>query len=252
MGKDILQDIGSWKVKLPLPRHYEDVRNEETGEWEDVCHDYGYEFTVSEVLNDIMTMPMYDIWLDSMLRYNIGTRNALRAFGVRKVINRLLKIAPDNKTVVDAIKNYPKNYKYDRIGNLDIQVYSSTEDVVLFGQTLHGISDIHARVERALSPIEVIYGGKPEKIRRQKRDGIHVGVTWEYYPKFDVYDSDDDGSYDNFIIRDHHIADIELKQLGKYPGSMKVDEHMPEELLPMIYHDHNSRFMLVATHREEI
>lgn len=177
MGKDILQDIGSWKVKLPLPKRYEDVHNKETGKWEVVCHDYGYEFTVSEVINDIMTIPMYDIWLDCMLRYNIITRNALREFGVRKVTNRLLKIAPDNETVVNAIKKFPHSYKYDRIGSLDIQVYSSEEDVVFFGQTLHGIKDIHARVERALSPIKVICDGKPEKIRRQRRDGIHVGVT---------------------------------------------------------------------------
>ncbi len=90
----------------------------------------------------------------------------------------------------------------------------------------------------------------PRKEYKWNASGLHVGELWESYPTFDSYDASDDRSYDNIIIRKRPISARDLKLLSEVKREMnacRVHENIPEELLPIIYHDGDNGYILVAS-----
>ena len=83
--------------------------------------------------------------------------------------------------------------------------------------------------------------------------GLHVGELWESYPTFDSYDVSDGRSYDNIIIREQPICVKDLKLLSEVKRDMnacRVHENIPEEMLPVVYHDGDNRYILVASRKK--
>jgi len=90
----------------------------------------------------------------------------------------------------------------------------------------------------------------PRKNFTPNTHGLHVGELWESYPTFDSYDASDGRSYDNFIIRKHPITVADLRQLSEVKRSMnacRVNEFISPDLLPVVYHDGDHPYILVAT-----
>ena len=76
----------------------------------------------------------------------------------------------------------------------------------------------------------------------------------ESYPTFDSYDASDDRSYDNFIIRKHPITVADLRQLSEVKRGMNacwVHEFISPDLLPVVYHDGEHPYILVASSKQE-
>lgn len=63
----------------------------------------------------------------------------------------------------------------------------------------------------------------------------------------------DDRTYQNYIIRDHPIGNVEMIRFHDLPSgsnAIRVYEHIPTSMLPMVYYSGDGNYMLVATKKE--
>ena len=242
--------MSNWKVKLQTPLTSKLKEDGDTGVLRTVyCHTQ-YEFTLAEALEYICKDEHGYSRFDDMMLHNIVLRDAMRSFGVKKVIDQIKEFAPVNKKLEEQFEYFQNKYPDDYIGNLDIQVYSVIEDFQIFGQTLHGLDDI-------LAYNEISIGAKQSSAsyeRPEKRGELHVGQLWERYPCFDLSDyASENRFYQNYIIRKDSITENELLQLRELPSfgdSKKINERISLDMLPMVYYVGTGGFMLVATCRE--
>lgn len=78
---------------------------------------------------------------------------------------------------------------------------------------------------------------------------IHVGEVWDSYPVFDSGNLGDDRTYQNYIVRDRPISDMEMSDLANVHSRYdfcKLHETTPENLLPMVYYRGDGGFLLLA------
>ena len=213
-------------------------------------HHTQYKFTLAEALEYIRNDKLNYARFDDMMLHNVVLRDAMRNFGVKKVINQIKEFAPASEKLEELFERFQNKYSDDCIGNLDIQVYSVTENFQIFGETLHGLDDILAYMEISIGINQTSASiEKPEK-----RGELHVGQLWERYPCFDLSDyATERRFYQNYIIRKEPIRKTEILQLKELPSfgnSKRINERIPFDMLPMVYYVGEGGFMLVATCRE--
>ena len=224
--------------------------DEATGEHVMTYHHKQYEFTLAEALQYLCSGWYNYSRFEDMMLYNICLRNALRAFGTQKVIDHLREFAPADERLDAYFNDFVNSVPDGSIGDLDIQMYSTSEDVTILGQTFHGLDDIIAHREMALSSGS---SSTPYSMKTHGSGGLHVGEVWESYPCFDSYDfANENRTYQNYIVRDHPITSDDLlqtKRLKNIGNCQFISEHMPLDMLPMVYYVGDGGFMLVATRR---
>lgn len=215
-------------------------------------HHTQYEFTITEALQQICSEEYNSYKFDDMMLHNIILRDALRSFGVMKVVEHIRKFAPNNKELQERFDFFIEKHPDGSIGDLDIQVYSITEDVDILGHTFHGLEDIMAYREMSLCE-KYMPKERARSMIPKKRGNIHVGEVWESYPCFDSSDyATETWSYQNYLIRTRHITNDDMQKTKNLPtvGCLeKINEQMPLEALPLVYYSGDGGFMLVATRR---
>ena len=238
-----MEMMQNWKVKLQTPLTSKLKEDGNTGVLREVYSHTQYEFTLAEALEYICNDKLNYARFDDMMLHNVVLRDAIRSFGVKKVINQIREFAPASEKLEELFERFQNKYSDDCIGNLDIQVYSVTENFQIFGETLHGLDDILAYMEISIGINQTSASiEKPEK-----RGELHVGQLWERYPCFDLSDyATERRFYQNYIIRKEPIRETEILQLKKF----RISERIPLDMLPMVYYVGDGGFMLVATCRE--
>ena len=247
-----MRQISEWKIKLRTPLDSELRKNEETGEDYLVYHHTQYEFTIEEALRYICSNEFYSYMFEDMMLHNVVLRDAMRNFGVRKVVDNIREFAPDSKALRERMDSFIEDHPEGSIGNFNIQLYSTEEDVEILGHVFHGLDDIIAYKEIALyercMSKKHAYGVVPVK-----RGDIHVGEVWQNYPCFDSSDyATETRSYQNYVIRKTHITSAEMQRVRDLPAEYsfnKITEEMPTDVLPLVYYSGDGGFMLVATRR---
>ena len=81
-------------------------------------------------------------------------------------------------------------------------------------------------------------------------DGLHFGLLFQNYPKFDSYDEIDDLTYDNYIIRRTNITEHDMRKLAKIPSldnAKKMHEMIPADMLPILYYGGSEDYILLAS-----
>ena len=248
-----MEQMSNWKIKLQTPLDSELRMNEETGVCYMVYHHTQYEFTIAEALQKIGSMGHSFYKFDDMMLHNVNLRDAMQNFGVRKVIEQIREFAPDNKELQERFDFFVKEHPDGSIGNLNIQVYSITEDVEILGHTFHGLEDIMAYREMSLCE-KYTSNDRAKSVMPKKRGKIHVGEVWQSYPCFDSSDyATETRSYQNYLIRKKLICDDDMQKIKNLPtgGCLeKINEQMPLDVLPLVYYSGDGGFMLVATRRD--
>ncbi len=250
---DTMPQISTWRVKLQTPLDSELRKDEDTGDDYLVYRHTPYEFTVAEALQLMCRGKISFDKFEDMMIYNVNLRDAMCSFGVRAVVKHIREFAPNNKELHRCLDSFMGRHPDGSIGDLDIQVYSTKEDVEILGHVFHGLEDIMAYNEISLCER---YMSKERPIRRspKKRGDVHVGKLWESYPCFDSSDyAYETRTYQNYLIRNRPITDADMQKIKNLPaiGNFeKINEQMPLDVLPMVYYSGDGGFMLVATRRK--
>lgn len=191
------------------------------------------------------------LYICDIVEYNVKYRDCLRKDGIEGLIDRLCSEAPSFKNETDAIKCLRKWYsELGRLADYDIQCYGIKETFEVLGRKIQGLQEMRRRVE--------MYAGEnwgelniftPDK-KTDSSDGLHIGMMFMDYPKFDSSDACDDRSYDNYIIRKRKITNTDMNRLFKVPScsnAMRIHETIPTELLPVLYYGGSEDYMLLAS-----
>ena len=197
------------------------------------------------------------LFLDHIVQYNIRYRDSLRAGGIDNVIDKLIEECPSlisEEKEFSELRRWWKERMSEHIADYDIQCYPIDFKYNLCGYLFDGLGDVEKQIELSASDKyrwdeSRVYSRKDYMMNSQ---GLHVGELWESYPTFDSYDASDDRSFDNLIIREHPITSSDLKQLSEIKRGMnacRVHEDIPENRLPIIYHDGDSEYILVAANK---
>lgn len=194
--------------------------------------------------------------LDDIVQYNVRYRDYLHEHGNEALVELMLSEAPtlkDSPDDVEYLRCWLKD-KLKAVATYDIQCYNINDTFSVFGKEIHGLEQLRKSAEVSLYESS----SKPNVSRSSKSsdtiEGLYVGEMYMSYPKFDSYDWGDDRTYQNYIIRNRPISDGEMLKLHSLPSGMnyiRVHEHIPESMLPMVYYSGDGNYMLVATKKEE-
>lgn len=246
--------MSNWIVKLQTPLDSALKMNEETGDYYLVYHHTQYEFTIAEVLQQICNEEYNSYKYDDMMLHNVIIRDAMRSFGVRKVVEHIREFAPNNKELQERFDFFIDRHPDGSIGNLDIQVFSIIEDVDILGHTFHGLEDIIAYREMSLCE-EYMSKDPARSVTPKKHGSLHVGEVWQSYPCFDSSDyATETRSYQNYLIRNKPVTNSDMQKIKNLPtvGCLeKINEKMPIDALPLVYYYGDGGFMLVAPPRKQ-
>ena len=195
--------------------------------------------------------------LNEIVQYNIRFRDCLRAKGIEHVIVMLIEECPSlisEEKEFNELRRWWYERMHNHIADYDIQCYPIDHKLTLCGCEFEGLRDIECQVELSANDRldwneELVY---PRKEFKANPHGLHVGKLWQCYPVFDIYDSYDNRTYDNFIIRKHPISAEDLRLLnhvGYGLNACRIHEHIPADLLPVVYYEGTPQYILVATEK---
>ena len=214
-----------------------------------------------ECLEDVIKAFKEEAWkklstyICDIVEYNIQYRDCLRENGIDGLIELLCAETPSFRDEEGAIKELHGWYsKLGGIADYDIQCYGLDDEFNVLGHTFQGLKEMRHRVEmfcfegytgfKTFTPDETV----------SSPDGLHVGMMFESYPKFDSYDAGDDRSYDNYIIRKKEISTSDMENLSQIPSlynDKRIHEHIPADMLPILYYGGSEDYILLATAKEQ-
>lgn len=205
-----------------------------------------YEFTLKEALEFMQNEPYY---FKDVVLYNVCLRDQLRQFGAQALVDELCRIVEPNADLKRSMTYFVDSWQGKQIADFDIQLVSIYEDLDFGFTTVRGLQELKTLVEKS------IYRNGDRFSEKETSQGqIHAGEVWDSYPVFDSGDLGDDRTYQNYIIRDRPIADLEMRVLAGVPSrydSCKLHETTPEDLLPMVYYRGDGGFLLLAKKKSQ-
>lgn len=200
-----------------------------------------YEFTLKEALEFMQQEPYY---FNDVVLYNVCLRDQLRKLGAQALVDELCKMVEPNATLKRSMTYFVDSWKDNPIADFDIQIVSIYEDLDFGFTTVSGLQELKTLVEKS------IYRNGDRFSEKETSQGlIHAGEFWDSYPVFDSGDLGDDRTYQNYIIRDIPITDLEIRALAGVHSrydSCKLHETTPEDLFPMVYYRGDGGFLLLA------
>ena len=190
--------------------------------------------------------------LGDILQYNVRYRKYCREHGIDETVELMLREAPALRTHEKAVMEiYERFERMGEIADYDIQCYDITKPIQVLGKELPFSTIGGKNVEWFLSESRL---DEPDPWRNEhaieNEFGLHLGQVYENYPRFDSSDWSDDRSYQNYIIRTAPIRKKEMLELLKVEtlgNSLRVHEHLPQHLLPVLYYEGDGRYALLAT-----
>ncbi len=220
-----------------------------------------YEGGEYECLEDVIRAFKENRWRNlstyicDIVEYNILYRDCLRENGIDRLIEQLCAEAPLFINEENAIKELHRWYsKLGRIAGYDIQCYGIEDKFEVLGQTFQCLHEIRSRVEMfGRGGHHELHTFSYEK-NADSPDGLHFGLLFQNYPKFDSFDESDDRTYDNYIIRRSDITEPDMRKLAKIPSlnnAKRIHEVIPADMLPILYYGGSEDYMLLATAKEQ-
>lgn len=185
--------------------------------------------------------------LEDIVLYNIPLRDRLREVGISALAEELKQLRPADAVLAEYVDYFVDRHKDIKLADFDIQMYAATEDFTIGNYTFHGLDDLKSKV--CLSAPSFI-----DKIRlfddKESSHAPFVGELYERYPCFDFEDyANENRFFRNFIIRDTTITRDDLQKLNALSGRdncRKLTEQTPSNMLPMVYYDGESGYILVG------
>lgn len=186
------------------------------------------------------------IW--DIVHYNVCYRDLFRTGGIEAVITKMCEEAPAFEKEKQTIAQLRESSdKWEPFGDYDIQALSTEDTFEVMGVKFNGLNDVWDAVCQYLSSRNYYYtneDGKP-------RQGIHVLCNYEKYPKFDIYDMNDNRAYKNFFFKDCGFSAIEMKRIMNiYSRHNYFKAHENLKTVgdwPILYHNGDSASMLLVT-----
>ena len=194
------------------------------------------------------------VYIEEIVFYNVRFRDCLREKGVEGVIKMLIEEAPiialDFKGINHLKKVWHERLK-EYIADYDIQCLSKNGQICIEGYRFDGLEDIEAQAEMSGNPRHTFSKWYARKEYKHNPIGLHIGNIWESYPVFDSYDSADDRSYNNYMISHQPFSEDLMeqycKQIKVHSNACMVHEDIPPSLLPIIYYNGDSDWVLLAS-----
>lgn len=233
-------------VTLPT-RMIQSVEPTPTGDFVQVRKFNRYRFTLEDATDYIINNKAF-FMLIKMIEYNVPLRDRIREIGVVSFVQEMKSILSENDTLNIYLDDFCNRWSNHPISDFDIQIYSIFDSVSILGHVFMGLQEIASSTEALLGShsCQVSFLDKHDL-------KVHVGELYEKYPCFDSEDYvNENRYYENYLIRDHIIQEADLLNCrdAKCSGNAcRVNEMLPKELLPMVYYDGDSGFMLIATRK---
>ena len=216
----------------------------------------GCEFnSLAEAVNYVQKMcgGLY-VYIEEIVLYNIRFRDCLREKGLEGVIKMLINEAPTIAHDTKAL-NYLREKWTDRmkehIADYDIQCLPKDRLILINDYLFNGLDEIDAHSEMSGNPTHRFCKWYSREGYIHNPAGLHVGNIWESYPKFDSFDDCDNRRFNNYVISKDPLTEEKMDEycnrIGTSGNACMVHEHIPEELLPVLYWDGDSDNVLLAT-----
>ncbi len=195
-----------------------------------------------------------DYNLTNIVFNNKRYRDCLRQSGMDALIARLKAEAPmleQEETALAYLRNVWEKEMMRMMGDYDIQCLPTDATFRVGDSLFYGLADVERNVEAMMNIRDTWSGYSRRTLSRPRPNGLHVGNLWQSYPTFDSCDSGDGRSYNNYVFSDRPISKDFLWLYTRYVNSNNcacmVHEFIPTALLPILYWDGNSSYMLLAT-----
>lgn len=202
---------------------------------------YGY---LSEIVSNELFRDNLKYHVEMIVMCNIRYRDSLRDKGMEGVIKMLIQEVPslvDCQDVLDYLRSEWKNNYHGHIADYDIQMLPEDQRVFIAGEWFDGLKDIVYHVEMSAK----CYCGKRWYTSVYDKHGVsslHVG---------NIRNSFDDTFYNNFLFFRQPVTENLLDNCyERMPMSSNfclVNEHIPTDYLPVVYHNSEKQYMLLAT-----
>lgn len=220
----------------------------------------GCEFeSLEEAVNHVQqTRGGLSVYIDKIVMYNICFRDCLRMHGIEGVINMLIEEAPaiaQDTKALNVLRSKWKNEMNEHIADYDIQCLPKDSPMFIRGSWFKGLEDIKSYVETSGNPRHRFARWIRREEYKRHPSVLHVGNIWESYPMFDSSDASDGRSYNNYIISCNPLVEpmmeIYCSQVSVHSNFCMVHEDIPPYLLPILYYDGDSDYVLLATAKDK-
>ena len=197
------------------------------------------------------------VYLQSIIMHNIRFRDCLRKNGIDAVFQMLIDEAPivaQHQKDLEMFKEQWLGSMEGIIADYDIRCLPKDSTIFIEGCRFDGLYDIMNQVEISDNPKHTYYRWSKHDNHKRNPDGLHVGEILESYPTFDSSDSSDGRTYDNYIFSREPITESMMedycRQVKANYNFCMVHENIPDHLLPIVYHNGDDEYMLVATSKQ--
>lgn len=194
------------------------------------------------------------VYIVEIVLYNVRFRDCLREKGVDGVLEMLITEAPiialDFKSINYLKKTWHERMK-EHVADYDIQCLPKNSRFCIDGCCFDGLDDVGSHVEMSGNPRHTYYKWYSYKEYKHNPFGLHIGNIWESYPMFDSCDSSDGRSYNNYVFSKipltEDMMELYCKRISARFNACMVNEDIPTDLLPILYYDGDSDWVLLAT-----
>lgn len=188
--------------------------------------------------------------LSHIVMYNVCCRDQLRELGIDAYIARITSEVPEIAGDADGLEYLRRCYeKSGGVAPYDIQCYGIRDRITILGREFEGLEDVKRHRTHSINCLSSLGG---DVLRNAEAwPDMAICEVYENYPRFDIYDSCDDRTYQNYFFRcGGTFSDDDMNRLAKLPHEMNlqmVHEHIHADNLPVLYYKGTGEYMLLAT-----
>lgn len=200
------------------------------------------------------------LYIREIVMYNIRYRDCLRTSGIDGVIKMLTDEVPtiiaDTKALNDLKWAWTVRMK-KHIADYDIQCLPKKKRLYIASCWFDGLNDIESQTEICGSKDYLFKKGYwfPCENYKLNPTGLHIGCIRESYPTFDPSDTLDNRCYNNYVFSKSPLTDNMMdrycKKIGSGINACMVHENIPPRLLPVLYYNGDSNYVLLASAKEK-
>lgn len=194
------------------------------------------------------------VYIVDIVLYNIRFRDCLREEGIEGVVKKLIGEAPEiayEYDALDCLKEKWRGRMKERIADYDIQCLPKDDWILIEDCLFDGLNDIDSQAEIYGNPRHSFKKWHTREGYKRNPAGMHIGNIYENYPVFDSYDMGDNRSYNNYVFSKQPLTEEMMEEycnkISSHFNSCMVHEEIPESLLPVLYYNGDSDYVLLAT-----